>query len=181
MSHDYQASLRDTLTRIPLSAPPSPWVPSGAHAVGGLTEIGFAPDADLLLAISGQGRGLFDCVSGTRIERDYDEDWNGLDQTRLVSPGIGALRDTRIRLAGLHGGGLSMTTSDGWGLHCIPLPWPSHSIFMSPPWKSHQFDQWVKIACDGACEFRACGFSDTGQSFAVATSCELLLFARSEA
>ncbi len=181
MADDYQISLRHSLETLPLGLPPEPWSRRGDYAVGGLTEIGFAPDADVLLVVSSQGRGLFDCRTGSKLARDPAEDWDGLDETHLVSPGFGDWAQTMFRLAGLHGGGLPMTTADGWGLHCVPLPWPQHFVFISRPWKSHMFDQWTKIATDNACEFRACGFSDTGRSFVVASSCELLIFARAEA
>jgi hypothetical protein len=60
------------------------------------------------------GRGVFDCNSGERVARDKDGDWDDLDETRLMSIGIGPLSEIRIRLAGLHGGGLPTTTDDGW-------------------------------------------------------------------
>jgi hypothetical protein len=34
------------------------------------------------------------------------------------------------------------------------------------------------IGEDGACELRAAGFSPTGQSFVIATSCDLTIIAR---
>ncbi len=181
MPDDYQASLRDTLERSPLSDPPSPWKRLADYAVGGLTEIGYARNTDILLVVSSQGRGLFDCLTGARIDRDHEDDWAGLDQALLVSPGIGPFATTMFRLAGLHGGGLPMITRDGWGLECVQLPWPTRFVFITRPWKSDSFHQWVKIATDGACEFRACGFSDTGRSFVIASSCELIVFGRAEA
>lgn len=178
MPDDYQSSLRDTLIRLPMAQPPQPWKQHGVHAIGGLTEVGYVLGTDMLLVVSSQGRGMFDCTTGERIARDRDEEWEGLDQTKLLSPGIGPFAQTIVRLAGLHGGGLPMTTYDGWSLECVQLPWPSHYFFMSPPWKSDCFDQWIKIATDGACEFRACGFSETGRSFVIATSCEVMLYGR---
>jgi hypothetical protein len=178
VTENHQESLRKILLNKLTSIPPAPWILVEKFAVGGLQEVGYATDTDLLLVLSSQGRGLFDCISGEKISRDYEEDWEGDDRIHLVSPGIGQLSDTQIRLAGLHGGGLPRVTADGWGLNCIQLPWPEHSIFLSQPWEFHKFDRWLKIASDGACEFRACGFSDTGKSFVVATSCELIIFSR---
>ena len=53
----------------PVTPEPAPWKRVD-HAVGGLTDIGFADDTDLLVTLSGQGRGIYDCTSGERLERD---------------------------------------------------------------------------------------------------------------
>jgi hypothetical protein len=175
---DYQSKLRKTLERLPLTSPPPPWKCLGHFSVGGITEIGYAPDSDLLLTVSQQGRGLYDCRTGDRIERDRDSIWDGLDQQRLTSPGIGHLANVTIRLAGLHGGGLPLTSPDGWLLHIVPLPWPEYFVFMSDVENSIHFDKWIKIAGDFPGEFRTCGFSETGDSFVVAASSDLLIFSR---
>ena len=175
---DYQSKLRKTLLQLPLTSPPEPWKCVGQFSVGGLTAIGYAPESDLLLAVSHQGRGLFNCRTGDRIARDYETTWDGLDQRRLVSPGIDVLSDTTFRLAGLHGGGLPLISPDGWCLHVVPLPWPEHFVFLSEARNSNQFAQWLKIAGDFPGEFRACGFSETGDSFVIAASSDLLIFTR---
>ena len=180
MADEHQRRLREKLLRMPLLAPPSPWKRVATHAVGGLTEIGFATDSDLLLVLSSNGRGVFDCNSGGRIARDYDENWDDLDETRLISTGIGPLSEMRIRLAGLHGGGLPTTTDDGWSLDILALDWPRHSMFLNAPYKSlfHDDGHSCKIAEDGVTGFRAVGFSDTGKSFVFATSSDLEIYAR---
>lgn len=180
MLDEYQNSLRQKLMQSPMCEPPKPWRCQAIYAVGGLAEVGYAPDSDMLLVVSSRGRGLFDCLSGERVERDENETWSGLDQTRLVSPGLGAFVKTMFRLAGLHGGGLPLITSDGWGLHVVPLPWPQHFAFLTQPWKmiTEGPDNVTKFANCGACEFRACGFSETGNSFIFATSCDLAIYNR---
>ena len=122
-------------------------------------------------------------MTGERVARDYDDIWDDLDETHLTSRGIGPLADSIIRLAGLHGGGLPMTTNDGWLLEVVPFDWPKHSLFISPPFKpgQHGRDNSFKIAEDGAAEFRAAGFSDTGQSFVFATSSDLNIYSRNGA
>lgn len=178
MADDYQASLREVLYQLPMVVPPRPWIAKGIFSIGGLTEVGYVSGTDFLLVVSSQGRGLFDCLAGEKIARDPEDTWDGLNQTLLISPGIGPYAQSTIRLAGLHGGGLPRTTHDGWGMQYIPLPWPCHFIYLTLPWKRDSFDEWIKIATDGACEFRACGFSETGRSFVIATSCDLTIYSR---
>ncbi len=180
MFNEYQKRLRERLQRMQLVAPPLPWKHVATHAAGGLTEIGYAPDSDLLLVISSNGRGVYDCRTGERVARDREEIWEDLDETRLVSRGIGPLSDLRIRLAGLHGGGLPTTTEDGWNLDIIALDWPQHSMFLTLPYKSLFQDDGhsYKITQDGVAEFRAAGFSETGRSFVFATGSDLEIYAR---
>jgi hypothetical protein len=178
MKDDYQASLRNSLSKMAVSPPPEPWRAASVISVGGLTEVGFVPDSDILLVVSSRGRGMFDCISGERVARDRDENWGSTNETDLTAPGIGPFASTLIRLAGLHGGGLRRTTNDGWAVFCLQLPWPTHYVFLSPPWKFDYFEHWTKIATDEPCEFRACGFSDTGRSLVLATSCALSIFCR---
>lgn len=180
MVDEYQQKLRRKLQQMPLVDPPLPWKLIATHAVGGLTEIGYAPDSDLLLAISSQGRGVYDCKTGERIARDREEFWDDLDQTRLSSKGIGPLANLTIRLAGLHGGGLPTSTFDGWNMDIIAVDWPQHSLFLTTPFNSlfHGDGNSYKIAQDGVTGYRAAGFSETGQSFVFATSSDLDIYAR---
>lgn len=180
MFDDFQQQLRLKLQQMPLVAPPSPWKLIATHAVGGLSEIGYAPNSDLLLAVSSQGRGVYDCTTGERVARDREEFWDELDQTRLTSRGIGPLAELTIRLAGLHGGGLPTSTSDGWNLDIIALDWPQHTLFITTPFNSlfHGDGNSHKIAQDGVTEYRASGFSETGRSFVFATSSDLDIYAR---
>jgi hypothetical protein len=169
----FHDELRGRLRRIPLGQPPAPWRRADSYAVGGLTEVGFAEQSDLLLVVSSQGRGLFDCLTGVRIARDPkapDDGW--YDEVRLTASGIGPLGDQLIRLSGLHGGGLSACTDDGWGVTRIAPDWPLEAIVLDPPGSSVLYEGHaegcIKIAEDF--EFRAYGFSGTGLSLIVATS-----------
>ena len=182
MTHQNLEELRDRLIAMPVEAAPSPWQRTMVATVGGLTEVGYARNSDLLLVVSAQGRGVFDCLSGERIARDREENWDGLNQTLLVSPGIGPLEGQAVRLAGLHGGGLPTTTSDGWTLEAPTLQWPNSSFFLSKPWTSVFHYQGpgnsFKIWDDGPFPLRSFGFSDTGHTFVIATSGELAIFTR---
>src|SRR3954469_18142200 len=101
---DHVRKLNDRLLALKLQTPPAPWKRMAAHAVGALTEVGYAENSDLLLVVSSQGRGLFDCLTGERIARDYAEpdgviDW--YDEIRLVARGIAAIENQLVHLAGL--------------------------------------------------------------------------------
>ncbi len=169
------------LTDLPTRQPPSPWRKVAVHAVGGLTDVAFADSTDLLLVISSFGRGLFDGASGKRIARDSFDDFK-YDTANLLAPGIGPVASQRLRTAGVHGGGLAVTTHDGWTLDLLTLSWPHRSLFLTPPghWLyGPAFDRpgdTTKLAVDS--EIRAFGFSPTGHVFVFATGSEFSVFAR---
>jgi len=180
MTEAHQEKLRGILERMPMSDAPEPWSVAGSFAVGGLTDIGFVPNSDDLLVISSQGRGLFDTLSGEKLSRDDDEFFDNPDSTGLSAPGIGRANDVTVPLAGLHGGGLSRCTKDGWMIDVIHLPWPRHVLFLSSNYKpcyDESGNSW-KICHDGVCEYRMAGFSPSGRAFVFASSCELVIYGR---
>lgn len=181
MAADPLHNLRQQLTDAPITDPPTPWRCVVSIGVGGLTHVGYAENSDTLLILSHQGRGVIDCLTGERVARDDEEVFPGHDTPQLECPGIGPLEGQTIRIAGLTGGGLPSRTRDGWKLETLALPWPSYSIFLSPSCRSvlDGLRVTTKVADDGGvCEFRACGFSDTGNTFVVALSCAVSIFAR---
>jgi hypothetical protein len=114
------SSMVDRITASAVEAPPPPWRLVGGSAVGLLTDVGFARGSDLLLVVSSNGRGVFDCATGERIARDRtvpdadSADWQ--DCFELEAQGIGPLKGQIIRTAGLFGGGLPSITRDGWSV-----------------------------------------------------------------
>jgi hypothetical protein len=183
MTMPYSPHVRELiqhLQALPIQAPPPPWQPIASFAVGGLLAVGYAEDTDLLLVISTQGRGIFDCQLGTKIARDYTDADKFYDEITLLAQGFGPLDGQVLRIAGLFGGGLPNSTRDGWHLQAIPLPWPQHSIVLELPFRSMYQDKTsaTRVGEDGACELRAYGFSSTGRSFVIATSCDLAIFTR---
>jgi hypothetical protein len=180
MAHFYQQQLRKRLEDLPYSPPPAPWKLIGCSSIGGLTAVGYADRTDDLLVVSSQGRGLFDCTSGERLARDHEEMFDNPDVSGLTAPGIGRYSATVFRLAGLQGGGLARGTRDGWRLHVVQLPWPLHVVFLTSNFVDVTNDSGcvTKICNDEPCEFRTAGFSPTGRSFIVATSGELMIYAR---
>lgn len=180
---DYIRKLNSRLRFLNLQAPPAPWERVATHALGGLTEAGYAEGSDWLLVISSRGRGLFNCLSGERAARDYaepDGDAGWYDEVGLVARGIGAIEGQVVRLAGLHGGGLPRFTRDGWGLELVSPDWPLTGVILSPPHKTVLVESYaggcLKVAEDS--EIRACGFSATGRSFVVAMSHTLEIYTR---
>lgn len=165
----------------PISEPPGPWRRVNQFAIGGLTDVGFGHGTDLLLVISSQGRGVFDCVTGDKIARDYDEgDWQ--DILALEAQGIGPLATSRVRTAGLHGGGLPQSTQDGWATEDFVLDWPDHTLLLVQPGSWAYGDGFgkpalfTKVAVES--ETRAWGFSPTGESLVLATSSDLIIWNR---
>src|SRR5262245_593216 len=172
-------SVRKRIRAAPISPPLPPWARLAVHAIGGLTEVGFADDTDLLLVVSSQGRGVIDCRTGQRVARDRSEpDDSWYDERRLRAFGIGPLEGRLIRLAGLHGGALLNGGCDGWWVAAITLEWPDANLLRGGPW-GWIFDEetpFVKLAVER--ELRAFGFSDTGDSFIIATSSDVTVFGR---
>lgn len=156
-------------------------------AIGGLHEVGFAPDQDLLIVLSSQGQGIFDCIKGEKIAREHnDMDWwdNYTEETGTVT-GFDVLSNVEIPTSGLHSEDkLPKTTADGWEL-IVTEPEPNEppfenfliqKIYLVSPDKNEK----IYVAEDGACELRAFGFSGTGNSFIVATSCDLVIWNRQQ-
>ena len=175
---DHLESLRRRVRSAAITAPPRPWKRLAVHPVGGLSEVGFADDSDLLLVVSTQGRSVIDCRSGELIARDRTEsndDWH--DERRLRAKGIGLLENHTIRLTGLHGGGLLNCGKDGWSIEALPLAWPDVNLLLVEPWQSIYDDatRFTKLAMER--EVRAFGFSDTGISLVLATSSDVTIFA----
>jgi hypothetical protein len=69
-----------------------------------MTQVGFADSSDVLLVISHDGAGLFDCKTGERLARDKEYAQTFEEQASLVAKGIGVIEDQSIHVAGLFGG-----------------------------------------------------------------------------
>lgn len=173
------------LDRLPtISVLPEPWSNRTNVAVGGLTDVGFADASDLLICMSSTGLGVFDCLTGARVARDDSTDFD-FDAGNLLVSGIGPLEGKRIRTAGLAGGGLASGTHDGWCVERHPFAFPDEELFVGPPgqtmlWTQHGVQTHLYKLGGFVTELRAYGFSPTGRSFIVATSSDVLIFARTE-
>ncbi|MER7956200.1 hypothetical protein [Streptomyces sp. NPDC096030] len=188
----YQQKLRDRILAAPQVAAPAPWRPvfESCAAVGGLVGIGFAVDpesgGDLVMAVSHNGHGLFDATTGERIARDPDPEGEddlpaGAD---LSCPGLGPLAGTRVRIAGLYGGGLHTTAPGGWHVEVVGPDWPNERVLLSAPGGMFHRDahgeKWWHVFHSRWSELRAVGFSPSGRTLAVATSSDLTLWTRAD-
>jgi len=179
---------QERLRAAPLQPPPAPWRALPQIAVGGLHSVGFGTSphhpGDLLLVVSSNGRGVFDCTTGTRIARDPDPDAGWPDTNELVHEGIGPLVGVAVPVAGVDGGGLHATADDGWAVNVVAPDWPNESVMLSlngSPFKGEAGSSWWHVHLEEACELRAVGFSPSGQTLVIASSCMLTLFTRSPA
>ncbi|SDN11324.1 hypothetical protein [Streptomyces wuyuanensis] len=191
MISEYQRRLRERLLSVPVVPPPAPWRPvlDWCIPIGGLLGIGFAlepdGDRDLVMVVSVDGHGLFDAVTGERIARDRapDPDTSTPDGVPDLSvPGLGPLDGSRVRIAGLFGGGLHTTTVDGWTLETVSPEWPNDRVLLSVdggiPHDGPHGERWWHIFDSDHSELRAAGFSPSGRTLAVATSSDLTLWTR---
>lgn len=187
---DYQQRVRQHLLAAPVLQAPAPWQPvlDNRTPIGGLLGIGFAvhPESgrDLVMVVSNDGHGLFDAVTGEKIarDRDPDPDTDTPDASPdLTCPGLGPIAGTRVHIAGLFGGGLHSTTSDGWSLNVVSPEWPSDRVLLSANgdiYKDPPGEGWWHIFHANYSTFRAAGFSPSGRTLAVATSSDLTLWTR---
>ncbi|MFI6970029.1 hypothetical protein [Streptomyces phaeochromogenes] len=189
----YQQALRDRLLAAPVVPAPEPWRPvfesEYGVPVGGLLGIGFAshPESghDLVMVVSHDGHGLYDAVTGEKIARDRDpdpEDSTPEAVADLTCPGLGPIAGSRIRIAGLFGGGLHTTNEDGWTLEAVTPTWPNDRVLLSVdgglPHSGPYGEQWWHIFHSTYSELRAFGFSPSGETIAVATSSDVSLWTR---
>ncbi|MDC8757696.1 hypothetical protein [Janthinobacterium fluminis] len=181
--NDYEKANRERLisllSKLPASESPVGWEVSGRFAVGGLTEIGFAKNAELLLVISSSGRGVIDCAQGKKIFRDDEPDGDWYKPLELICEGIGPLEAEVIQIAGLNGGGLPMSNRFAESLEIVSPEWPKSNLIFCAPYKSaliegHQ-GGCVNIASD---YLRAYGFSWSGNTFVYATGSDITTFRR---
>lgn len=158
------------------------WKYRNTYAIGGLENIGFDL-ADTLTVLSSQGVGMFNCLTGEKFFRQVVSWWERYDPVTAAISGYGILEGSTIQICGLDVPDfLSKATQDGWILQCAgPVPddppfekYQVHKIFLT-----HQNSGHHEFICqDGACELRAFGFSPTGNSLVVATSCDLVIWSR---
>ena len=81
------------------------------------------------------------------------------------------------------GGGLAARTLDGWSVEKHPFAFPEEQLFVAPPGQSMLWTprgEKIRLSKLGGfvTELRAYGFSPTGRTFVVATSSEVMMFAR---
>jgi hypothetical protein len=173
-SNAYNLNQMCAETRPQVQPPPPPWKKLQTWPVGGLFQVGYAEGSDLLLVLSWHGRGIFNCLTGEKVARDYAEAHDSFDPVKLTAQGFGPLEGQTVPVVGSFGGELPHATADGWVLEEQSPAWPIRSILLNP---SQPHNSSV-VADDGAYELHAFGFSETGLSFVIATSSDLTIFMR---
>lgn len=186
MITDHTRKIRERYLSAPVMAAPEPWRKVLDRPVGGLFGIGFAvhpgTGQDLVMTVSSAGHGLFDAATGEIVARDRDPVVDTPDgHPDLACPGLGPVAGASVRIAGLFGGGLHRTTPDGWTLDVVAPDWPDHRVILSADGGGHRGrpgSTWWHVHHASWSEFRTAGFSPSGRTLAVATSSDLVLWAR---
>jgi hypothetical protein len=159
------------------------WKHKNTFAIGGLENVGFANGSDHLIVLSAQGKGIFNCFTGEKMFRSEEEWWKDFDEKESTVKGFDFLENATIKICGLHGEDkLSKKTSDGWTITASEKTPDDHpfekylvtKIFLNNP----DHSQSIFITKDGPCELRVFGFSETGKSLIVGTSCDLVIWSR---
>jgi hypothetical protein len=151
-----------------------PWQLVGWLHVGGLLAIGFPSDFHLL-ALSWNGRGLFDLRTCERTARDYADpdgaDW--IDPDQLSASGIGQFAGRMISIVGLWGGTGHTKTPEGWGLDSRTASGTVESSSLIGPKGSV-----TPVPMTSATEYRAISFTPSGQFLLLASSSEVEVLRR---
>ncbi len=160
------------------------WTKKEIFAIGGLREIGFKPKSDLLMVLSSQGRGIFDCEKAEKIDRDYFdyymEEW---DSENGKVEGFGVLDSETIICGGFEfQDPLSKKTFDDW---TIEIREENRSNWKGEIQKSEVLflvngKEKIEIETFHYGIDRAYGFSDTGNSFVYGTPSDLHIWTKSK-
>ena len=147
--------------------------------------MGFGADAtgrELVLTGSWAGRGLFDTQTGGLVAWDTDEEvhrW--MTHGHEYCEGIGPIEGSRIRVAGLWGGGLNRMTEDGWSVAVVAVDWPEERVILQPPGADvmieHLASGCITISA-AATELRCVGFAPSGRALVVVTASDVTIFGR---
>lgn len=157
------------LLQVPFGVPEAPWGKVRYFHVGGLLAVGFGRGSDYLLTITSDGRGIFDCRTGEKIARDRSQDLSWLDVANLEAPGIGPLSGELVRLGGIFGGGLASQTVDSWSAEVLPIGLYEYGLYLKKFAPERRGEDVYRVdPC--ITEYRAFGFSSTGNSLIAAFS-----------
>lgn len=160
------------------------WTERNSWAVGGLLEIGYQPETDIIFVLSSQGRGIFDVITDQKIDRDYSdyyiEKW---DHTTGIVEGFGAFEKEKIICGGFeYPNPLKQTTEDGWKIILEKEERPDYHhklkiaevLYLENPLLSKK----TEITFSHYGFDRAYGFSDTGRSFVHSCSSDITFWSR---
>jgi len=160
------------------------WHKTGNWAIGGLQEIGFNSNSDLLMVLSSQGRGIFDCVKNEKIGRDYfDYYMENWDSDLGIVEGFGILKDEKIKCGGFEAPDiLKKETKDGWKIKiekAIRPNWKKEDVMSNVLYLTNkEINEKIEIYYFHSKIDRGYGYSETGNSFVIGTSSNLLIWNR---
>ena len=160
------------------------WQKRNIWAIGGLREIGFKSNSDLLMVLSSQGRGIFDCKKDEKVERDnfdyYMEKW---DSDLGIVEGFGILKNEKIKCGGFESPDVvQKETDDNWTVEIrseIRPDWQKKKIMADVVYlRNRATNERIEVNIFHNGIDRGYGFSDTGNSFVVGTSSEITIWNR---
>jgi hypothetical protein len=160
------------------------WQKRKIWAIGGLLEIGFKSNSDLLMVLSSQGRGIFNCSMVKRIERDhfdyYREKWNS---DLGIAEGFGILENEIIKCGGFEAPDIiKKETKDNWTVEItneIRPNWQKIELKAEVMYlQNRKTNERIEVDVFHYGIDRAYGFSDTENSFVVGTSSEIVIWNR---
>ena len=166
------------LNQVKENKEPPGWIHVASIAVGGLACIGFSKKRPYVLAVSTGGRGVIDCATGEKLDRDYEE-YGGMDDSGLYCEGIGHIQNETILTAGIYGGGLPLSNGLGDSLEAVSPNWPEVDLILCSNYKDaliegHQSECFVMMRD----YLRAYGFSWCGNFIIAATGSDLDIWKR---
>lgn len=153
------------------------------YSIGGLREVGFKKGSDIIMVLSSQGRGIFDCLECEKIERDpydyYTHDWDSY--TGLVK-GIGKYQNENFICGGFEYPDPISKRSKDWIVLKVRTTLYSDyfkkyinseliCIESSKRQLSNIINNYSFYPTD-----RGFGFSDTGKTFVHCTSSDIHIF-----
>ena len=153
------------------------------YSIGGLREVGFKKGSDIIMVLSSQGRGIFDCLECEKIERDpydyYTHDWD--PDTGLVK-GIGKYQNENFICGGFEYPDPINKRSKDWNVLKV------RTVLYSDYFKKYVNNELFCIESSkrqlstiiSNYSFyptdRGFGFSDTGKTFVHCTSSDIHIF-----
>ncbi len=123
------------LNQIKTSRNPDGWKHLNSYSVGGLLSVGFSKTSNYLLVVSSQGRGIIDCETGDKVNRD-EEPYEGLTENNLYCKAIAPIENEFITLSMHSGGGLPQSNSAGESLELVAPDWPEYDLILCSNHKS---------------------------------------------
>ena len=148
------------------------WEHKNTFAIGGLENVGYIENSDILVVLSAQGIGIFDCEKGVKLYRSNSNYWDDFDQSNSVFKLNENEYKSNVQTYGLYGGDkLPKQSSDG---STVTLDLATRNISL----QSNNGSPSIIVGNEGPCELRVFGFSSTGRTLIIGTSCEIVIWTK---